>query len=229
MLQSLCTLAESFRKIKKESEIFMFLFDLDGTLIDSNGIWQGVDRTFLARRSMPYTREYYEGVAHTILPLAAVFTKEFCRLEESCEEIIAEWMDLARDSYAHVALKPYTRELLDKLTADGERLAIFTSCVPSHCETALEKHGLKPYFERILFAHDLGADKGTPEAFRQACAQLGVAPEECVFLDDSFKSCRAAKAAGLYVIGVYDPFFAGTKSEMSDACHRFINSFAELL
>ena len=54
----------------------MYLFDLDGTLIDSNGIWAEVDRTFLARRGYPYTKEYYEGVAHTIFPLAAVFTKE---------------------------------------------------------------------------------------------------------------------------------------------------------
>ena len=207
----------------------MYLFDLDGTLIDSNGIWADVDRTFLARRGMPYTKEYYEGVAHTIFPLAAQFTKDFCGLSESCEDIMAEWMALAKDSYAHVALKPYTRELLDKLTAEGERLAIFTSAVPSHCETALETHGLRSYFERVVFAHDLGADKGTAEAFRQAADILGVAPEECIFLDDSVKSCRVAKEAGLYVIGVYDPFFEGTKGEMPDACHRFIRSFAELL
>ena len=68
----------------------MFLFDLDGTLIDSNGVWKEVDREFLARRGLPYTHAYYEGVAHTILPLAAEFTKEFCHLEESCEDIIAE-------------------------------------------------------------------------------------------------------------------------------------------
>ena len=207
----------------------MYLFDLDGTLIDSNGIWANVDRTFLARRGLPYTREYYEGVAHTILPLAAGFTKEYCHAAESCEEIIAEWMDLARDSYAHVALKPHVREVLDKLKAKGERLAIFTSSVPVHCETALRVHGLAPYFERVVFAHDLGVDKGTPEAFRMACEQLGVAPEECVFLDDSVKSCRAAKAAGLYVIGVYDAFFEDTKADMPAACDRFINSFAELL
>ena len=207
----------------------MYLFDLDGTLIDSNGIWHDVDVIFLARRGMPYTKEYYEGVAHTILPAAAVFTKEYCHLEQSCEEIIAEWMELAKDSYAHVALKPHVRALLDKLKADGERLAVFTSAVPSHCETALAVHKLAPYFERVVFAHDLGVDKGTAEAFRLACQRLGVAPEDCVFLDDSVKSCRAAKEAGAYVIGVYDPYFESTKGEMPLVCDRFIRSFDELL
>ena len=87
----------------------MFFFDLDGTLIDSNGIWKQIDRDFLARRNLPYTREYYEGVAHTALPMAAVFTKEYCHLEESCEEIIAEWMEMSRDAYAKVPVKPGVR------------------------------------------------------------------------------------------------------------------------
>ncbi len=207
----------------------MYLFDLDGTLIDSNGIWSDVDHTFLARRGYPYTSEYYEGVAHTILPKAAVFTKEYCHLEESCEEIIAEWMDLARDSYAHVALKPHVRELLDALRARGERMAIFTSSVPVHCETALRTHALTDYFERIVFAHHLGVDKSEPDAFRRVCELLGVAPQECILLDDSVKSCRSARAAGLYVIGVYDPFFESTKAEMPAACDRFVLDLGELL
>ena len=49
----------------------MLFFDMDGTLIDSNGVWKNVDREFLARRGLAYTHAYYEGVAHTILPLAA--------------------------------------------------------------------------------------------------------------------------------------------------------------
>ena len=51
----------------------MFLFDMDGTLIDSNGIWKNVDREFLARRGLPYTHAYYEGVAHTIFPGRQVY------------------------------------------------------------------------------------------------------------------------------------------------------------
>ena len=207
----------------------MYLFDLDGTLIDSNGIWSDVDHTFLARRGYPYTSEYYEGVAHTILPKAAVFTKEYCHLTESCEEIIAEWMELARDNYAHVSLKPHVRELLDALRERGERMAIFTSSVPVHCETALRTHALADYFERVIFANDLGVDKSEPDAFRQAAELLGVSPQECILLDDSVKSCRSARAAGMYVIGVYDRFFESTKAEMPAACDRFVQDLCELL
>ena len=53
----------------------MLLFDMDGTLIDSNGVWKNVDREFLARRGIAYTHACYEGVAHTILPQADKFTK----------------------------------------------------------------------------------------------------------------------------------------------------------
>ena len=73
---------------------------MDGTLIDSNGIWKDVDTAFLKKRGFAYTRAYYEGVAHTIFPLAAKFTKEYCHLSESTEEIMAEWMEMAGDAYA---------------------------------------------------------------------------------------------------------------------------------
>jgi len=207
----------------------MYLFDLDGTLIDSNGIWADVDRAFLSRRGLPYTKEYRDGMAHMIFPLAAEFTKRFCGLDESCEDIMAEWMALAKDSYTHVALKPSARALLDKLAAEGERLAVFTSAVPAHCDAALAVHGLTPYFERVVYAHDLGMNKATSEAFRRCAELLGVAPQECTLLDDSVRSCRAAMEAGLTVIGVYDPVFADVAGDMPAACHRFIHTLAELL
>lgn len=207
----------------------MYLFDLDGTLIDSNGIWAEVDRVFLSRRGFPYTKEYRDGMAHMIFPLAAQFTKEYCGLDESCEDIMAEWMELARDNYSHVALKPFARELLEKLSSEGERLAVFTSAVPVHCDTALSVHGLGRFFERVVYAHELGMNKSSPEAFLAAARELGARPEDCILLDDSVRSCRAAKEAGMYVIGVYDGVFADVEAEMPTACDRFIRSLCELL
>ena len=207
----------------------MFFFDLDGTLIDSNGIWKDVDREFLARRGLPYTHAYYEGVAHTIFPLAAKFTKEFCHLSESCEEIMAEWMDLAKDLYAHVAIKPGVRAYLKQCKNESRRMAVVTSSVPEHCRTALNHLELSKYFEGITFAHDLGLEKKSPELWLTAARQYGVRPEDCTIFDDSLAACGGARAARMRVVGVYDGYFAQDEREMRSFCDVYIKSFEELL
>ena len=208
----------------------MQIFDMDGTLIDSNGIWKDVDTAFLAKRGLPYTRAYYEGVAHTIFPLAAKFTKEFCHLPESEEAIMAEWMDMAGDLYGtSVPVKPGVRAYLEKLRDAGERMMVVTSAVPVHCRTALTHLGLMPYFERIVFAQELHREKKDPALWRLAAETAGVSTEDCTLYDDSVEACRGAKAAGMRAVGVYDPFFAATETEMRAVCGRYIRSFEELV
>ena len=208
----------------------MLIFDMDGTLIDSNGIWRTVDETFLSRRGLPYTREYYEGVAHTVFPKAAAFTKEYCRLSESLEEIMAEWMELAGDMYAtSVPVKPGVVPFLEKCRAQGQRMIVLTSSVPVHCQTALEHLGLLPFFERVLIAQELELDKKAPAIFHKAAQIMGVKEKDCTVYDDSIASCRSALAAGMTVVGVYDQFFNLYWEELQRECHRTIRSFEELL
>lgn len=208
----------------------MLIFDMDGTLIDSNGVWKDVDTEFLRRRGFPYTKEYYEGVAHTIFPNAAAFTKEYCHLNESCEEIMAEWMAMAGDAYAtRVPVKDGVREYLTQCRRKGLRMAVLTSAVPEHCRSALGHLGLTEFFEEIFFAHDLKKDKKGPEIFRLVADRLGVAPEECTVFDDSIAACRGAREAGMVVVGVYDPFFGAEEMQMRQVCSRYIHGFRELL
>lgn len=208
----------------------MLIFDMDGTLIDSNGIWRDVDIAFLAKRGLPYTHEYYEGVAHTVFPKAAVFTKEYCHLAESTKEIMAEWMEMAGDLYTtSVPVKPGVVAYLEKCRAAGERMAVLTSSVPAHCHAALTHLGLKPYFEHIYFAQELGMDKKEPAIYLKTAELLGVAPEECTIFDDSIAACRSARAAGMTVVGVYDEFFHVSWEEMQTVCHRCIRGFESLL
>ncbi len=207
----------------------MLIFDLDGTLIDSNGVWAEVDKIFLARHNAPYTKEYHERVAHMILTNCAVFTKEYLHLEESCEEIIAEWMELSRGQYNQVPLKDHVRDYLERCKEAGHRMAVFTACVPEHCRTALEHHQLTPYFEQVIYAQELGEDKKSPAIFRKVAEMLGVSPSQCVLFDDSLTACKAAKAAGMTVVGVYDAHFRDSEPDMREHCDQYIYGFGELL
>lgn len=208
----------------------MRLFDFDGTLVDSNGVWEEIDLEFLGRRGLAPTRAYSDAVGHSIFPLAARFTRDYYHLDLTPEEIMGQWMDLAREAYAHqVPLKPGAREFLEQCRKRGERMALLTACVRELCQAALARHSLAPYFDQILFVEDLGITKQDPGAFPLLLERLGARPDQCVMYEDSPGACAAARAAGLEVVGVYDPFYAHREGELRQACHRYIRSFTELL
>lgn len=206
------------------------IFDLDGTLLDSNGIWAEVDEIFLARRGKTMTPDYQEFVAHAIYPTAAKFTKEYYRLDESEESIMDEWTALAREAYQfHAPLKEGSKEYLDRCAARGEQLALFTAAQPELCRLALHRHGVEGSFRRIVFAQELGLEKRDPRAFTALTEALGARPQDCVLFDDSPRNCHAAKDSGLWVVGVYDSFFAASQEEVRANSHRYLRSFADLL
>ena len=208
----------------------MKLFDFDGTLVDSNGVWVEVDNTFLARHGLTPTREYSDTVGHSIFPIAAQFTRDYYHLDLSPEAIMAEWTELGRDAYAHqVPLKPGAGEFLARCRAEGEKLALVTACVPQFCRSALERLGLTETFAHIVYVQELGVEKRDPRAFTLTLEKLGVAAEECTLYEDSPGACRAARSVGITVVGVYDPFYDCYAQEMPDICHRYIRSFTELL
>ena len=208
----------------------MDLFDFDGTLVDSNGVWVDVDNGFLARRGLTPTREYSDAVGHSIFPIAAQYTKDYYHLDMSPEEIMSEWLDMARDAYAHqVPLKPGAGEFLARRAVEGADMALVTACVPELCRAALARHGLERYFSAVVYVQELGVEKRDPRAFALTLERLGVRAMDCTLYEDSPGACRAARDTGIAVVGVYDPFYAMYEAEMRQLCRRYIRSFTELL
>ncbi len=208
----------------------MIFFDLDGTLLDSNGVWLNVDNEFLGRRGLKPTQEYVFAVGHSIFPVAAQYTKDYYHLEDSPQSIMDEWRALAFDSYSHtIPLKPGAHELLALLQLQGHRMTLLTASHPDLCHAAVTHHKLSPYFEELFFAQDHGLEKRDPEIYRIAAAHFGVSPAHCVLLEDAPDNCLAARNAGFTVIGVYDDFYETRWSEVVQNSHHSVKTLEELL
>ena len=208
----------------------MIFFDLDGTLLDSNGVWVQVDDDFLGRRGLTATPEYTFTVGHSIFPVAAQYTKDYYHLPDAPEAIMAEWRALARDAYLHtIPLKPGAAELLRRLKARGYRMALLTASLPELCQAAITRHGLDPYLEGMFFSQEVGMEKRNPEVYPIAAARFGVEPGDCVLFEDAPHNCAAARKAGFTVVGVYDSFFEASWSDVVKNSHRAVKSLEELL
>ena len=208
----------------------MYIFDLDGTITDTNGVWLQVDLEFLARRGLAHTPEYQRVVERSIYPIAARFTKDYYHLPDSPEDIMAEWDAMAERHYRELApLKPGAEAFLRQCAAQGRPMAIFTACRPALCRAALGRFGLWELFGHVVFAEEIGLEKRDPQCFVELSGRLGAPLEACTLFDDSPDNCATAARAGMTAVGVYDGYYAARQEELKTVCARYIRSFEELL
>lgn len=208
----------------------MYIFDLDGTITDTNGLWAEVDREFLSRRGLAPTQEYQQVVERSIYPIAAQFTREYYHLDDGPEDIMAEWDALAERHYRELApLKPGAGEFLGQCRAEGRPMAMFTACRPALCRIVLERFRLRELFGHVIFAEEIGLEKRDPRCFVRLSELVGAPLEACTLFDDSPDNCATAAAAGMDTVGVYDAYYAHRQEELERVCRRYVRSLEELL
>ena len=211
------------------------IFDLDGTLIDSMGVWVDIDRTFLSKRGipMPPANEYEKFVANTIpltpLESAAHVIKHF-GLKEKPEEVMAEYNKHALKAYSStVKLKVGAKRFLQSLREKGTKLSIATSAPTSLCIAALKNHGITNIFDAICMSEEVGFGKFRPDIFLLAAKRLDVRPEDCIVYDDNLTAIKTAKSIGMTTCGVYDESSEKEWAEIEQAADFVIRGFDELL
>jgi len=204
------------------------IFDLDGTLLDSTGIWLEIDIRFLEKRGIALPPDYADEIAAMSFPEVAAYTKARFGLPDAVDDILAEWNSMAAYAYGStVRMKPHARKYLSALRAMGARLAIATSSIPAFYEPALRRHGIFDWFEVICRAEEVGCGKSRPDIFLLTAQKLGVQPSECVVFEDLLPAVKSAKNIGMTVCGVYDEAAANDWEQIKTVADSAILSFED--
>ena len=176
------------------------LFDLDGTLIDSEyfhyGCWMDILGTFDI--SVPYD-EWAKTYAGHPLPDNCRVIKETFKLEIDLQELM-DWRErLSREGFAtmDIRLMPYAAEALTYFKQKGLKIALVTASPGDNVKIIFGRNGLGKYFDVMVTRTDVTLSKPDPESYLKAVEALGVEQEACIAFEDTLNGLRAAKSAGV--------------------------------
>lgn len=199
------------------------LFDLDGTLIDSEFFyftnWQPIlSAEFGLEISYEDWIEFFAG--HTLVTNVQLLEKKWGI--QTTQEFMweATRANYAKSDMTKINLMPFAREILIALQEKGVRLGLVTSSYRSTVDTVLGKHQLLDFFEIFVTRENVSQAKPNPEPYLLASTLLGIDPDQLVAIEDTSTGCAAAKAAGLRCIAVSQQETERAKLGAADAlCH----------
>ncbi|MFF4927499.1 HAD family hydrolase [Streptomyces griseofuscus] len=180
------------------------IFDLDGTLVDSEPNYYEASRLALAEYGVPdYTWTDHESYVGVSTRDTVLLWRDRYGLVAPAEELLAatdrRYLELAR---AHTRVYPEMRALLELLAADGVPAAVASGSSPEAVAAVLAGTGLEALVSVVVSAADVARGKPAPDTFLEAARRLGADPYDCVVLEDAAPGAAAAHAAGMRCIAV---------------------------
>lgn len=205
------------------------IFDLDGTLVDSMWIWEKIDIDYLQLKGFELPEGIRDDIAHLSFEETAVYFKKRFNIEESIEEIMEDWHNMALEEYTHsVKLKSGAKDFLNLLRANNIKIALATSNSTTLLEIALKNNGIYEYFDVITTTNEVSRGKDFPDVYLLTAQKLNVDPSNCIVFEDILPAVMGAKAAGMKVIGVLDKAAAHQWKDILNTADRTIENFIEL-
>lgn len=206
------------------------VFDLDGTLLDSSWVWEKVDEKFLGDRGFQVPDDYVDEISPLGAERAAVYTIERFGLNEDKDDIVREWIEMAKKEYAtEVVCKPYAKEFLEELHKLNIKMAVATSSDRELFMKTLEREGILKYFQKIVTVDEVERGKGYPYIYEEAARRIKVNPHKCLVFEDILAGVTGASLGEFNVVAVFDEKSKHNWEKIKSISKYSINDYKELL
>ena len=207
-----------------------YLFDFDGTLVDSMPTFVSAMIRILDENGVPHD----DSLVKTITPLGLNGTAEYyvneLGLQMPKDQLMLLMKEYMMDAYFYrIPAKPHVIPVLQELKGQGASLNILTASPHITLDACLKRLGMWELFDHIWSCDDFNTTKADPEIYKRAAEAMGTTVEQVLFLDDNLNADTVAKSAGMQVCGVYDESSADYVEQMKAAADFYIYDFRGLL
>ena len=206
-----------------------YLFDFDGTLVDSMPTFASTMIRILDENNIAYG----DDIVKIITPLGYKGTAEYfikLGLDAPIDEILAKMMAYSIYEYENtIGAKKNVVETLKILKENGASLNVLTASPHVMLDPCLERLGVYDLFDNVWSCDDFKTSKADPEIYKMAAERMGKPVSEVLFLDDNYNANKVAKSAGIATCGVYDDSSKEYVDEIKGVADYYIYDFSELL
>ena len=207
-----------------------FLFDFDGTLVDSMPTYVSVMLRILDENNVKYDSD----IVKIITPLGQTGTAKYyiekLGLDLPPEKIVERMNEYAYWEYANrIEAKAGVIETLRALKANGADLNVLTASPHLMLDTCLKRLGIFDIFTRVWSCDDFKTTKSDPNIYKMAAEEIGAPISEILFIDDNYNADKTAKEAGMSVCGVYDDSSKEYENDIRAVSHHYVRELGELL
>ena len=207
-----------------------YIFDLDGTLVDSMPVGIGIVLGFLKEKGI----DYPDDIVTTLTPLgykgSAKYIADHLSGGSQLEQIYEYFQAQTLRAYGEtIPLKAHVKETLEGLKAQGYRLNVLTASPQLLTDICLKRLGVYDLFDNVWSIDAFGLTKADERIYIEAAKRIGVTPEECIMADDNLHVLQTAKKVGMATVGVYDESSKDVVDEMRAIADKYVVDFADLL
>ena len=207
-----------------------YLFDFDGTLVDSMPTYISSMLRILDENNV----KYGDDIVKIITPLGFKGAAEYYINSLSVDKTVDELVDTMKSYmlepyYNTIPAKENVIFVLNELKKRGDSLNVLTASPHATLDACLKRLGIFDIFENVWSCDDFNTTKSDPEIYKMAAQKLGKKVEDVIFLDDNLNADKTAKQAGMQVIGVYDKSSDEYVDDIKNVTDSYIYDFLELL
>ena len=206
-----------------------FLFDFDGTLVDSMPTYIGVMIRILDEHKIAYS----DDIVKIITPLGYRGTSEYfikIGVNATVDELVDKMSEYALYEYENnIGEKETVIETLYAMKKKGYSLNVLTASPHAALDPCLKRLGVWELFDNVWSCEDFGTTKSDVKIYEMAAKKLGRELHDVTFVDDNINAVRTAKAAGMTAFGIFDKSSEECIEEFKAMADGYVMKFRELI